>query len=82
MEVLVRLPPKVHFLLPSVVLSNDQRPDPILDAVLDQELGDVMEVVLKTEVSLARTALGRVLVEPLVERLCHATIDQYGGMLV
>ena len=82
LEVLISSLTKVHFLLPSIVLSDDQGSNPMLNAVLDQELGDVMEVVFKTEVTLLGTFLGRVLVEPLIERLCHSTIDQYGRMLV
>lgn len=79
LEVLVRLLTQVHPQLPAVVLANDYLATTMLEAVSDDELANVVEVVLQSEVSLLAFPLGIVLVELLVDTLANATVDQYGS---
>ena len=69
-------------LLPAKVPTNYDLADRVLQAELDQELTDMMEIVLDPEIALLTFALGLVFVELLVDGLQDATVDQYGRRLV
>jgi hypothetical protein len=71
-----------HALLPTVVLANDDRADAMLDTVLHDELGRMVEVVLQPEISLPTLTLRTEPVEVLVDAFANATVDQYGSCLV
>jgi hypothetical protein len=79
LEILVRFLAQVHPRLPPVIFAHDDLPDPMLQAELDQELANVVEVVLQPEVPFLAFSLGVVLVELLVDALADATVDQHGS---
>ena len=82
LEVLVVPLTEVRSLLPTLVSADDDGPDLVLDAELDQPFRDMMEVVLDAEVPFLAVVLVRSLVEPSVPTLDDATVDQYGRMLI
>lgn len=79
LEVLVRLLAQVHARFPTVILANDNRANAVLEAMSDDELANVVEVVLQPEVPFLALPFGVVLVELLVDALANATVDQYGS---
>ena len=73
----------LHALLPAIVLTNDDRADAVFEAVLHDELGYMVEVVLQPEIPFPAFTLGVAEpVEMLVDALANATVDQYGSRLV
>ena len=53
LEVLFILPTHLDFLLPAIVLADNQSPNTVLETVLDDELACMVEVVFNAEVPLA-----------------------------
>jgi len=72
----------LHTLLPTIVLANDDRANAVFQAVLHDELADVVEVVFQPEVAFPAFTLGLVPVVVLVDALANATIDQYWSRLI
>ena len=83
LEVLLRPLVQFHASLPAVVLANDDRANPMLDTVRHDELANMVEVVLQSEIPFLAGVLGIAEpVEMLVNALANATVDQYGSRLI
>jgi len=69
--------PHFDFLLPTIILPDDEPSDAVLDTGIDNELGRMMEVVFNLEISFpARSLVGTFVVQP-VDALEDTTVDQY-----
>ena len=69
-------------MLPSIVLANDDFANTKEYAIRNNHLGNMMKIILQPPIPLPAVPLARMLVEPLIDTLDYATIDQYGSVLV
>ncbi len=82
LKILVGLLAQVEILLPAIVLSNDDPADTVFEAVGDDHLAGMMEVVFQPEIPLPTLHFRPVLVELLIDALDDTPVDQYWVMLI
>jgi hypothetical protein len=77
LEVLLLRLTHLDLLLPTIVLTNDDTTDTMLDAQVHNEFGRMMKVILNLEVPFpARPLVGMLVIQP-IDTLDDTTVDQY-----
>jgi len=78
LEVLLLWFPHLDFLLPAIVLPDDDATNTVLETQVNNKLRRMMEVVFDLEVSFpARSLVGTLVVQP-IDTFEDTTVDQYG----